>query len=234
MRFLIRVSFLCALALAVSASLFAQRGGVGAGHFAASGARGTSSFGSRALPATRGYSAPSAFRATSSGYGGIRSGALRSRGFRGREYRRLPYAYFFAPYYYPFLDYGSTPYSDAGYDQPYDSGDQASLMAENELGEQVQRLSAEVDQLAYGQQPQPNPAYVQRNSQPTPPAPPVMLVLHSGQQLEVQSYAVMDRNFWDFTKQPARKIPIDTIDIAASTKATQAKGGEFPQLDAGQ
>jgi len=59
-------------------------------------------------------------------------------------------------------------------------------------------------------------------------------VLRDGQQLQVASYAVMDRVFWDFSKQPARRIAVADIDVAASTKATEATGGEFPELTAGR
>ena len=167
-------------------------------------------------------------------------GGLRSEGRYGRDYRRYPYNYLFSPFYYPFLDYGGTPYYDSSYDSGYDSGynaqpdpgAQSGYTAENELGEQVQRLTAEVDQMRYGQR-APAPMYAQQDP-PQAPAPPVMLVLRDGQQIQVQSYAVMDQTFWDFTRQPGRKIPLSSIDIAASARATQAKGGEFPQLDAGQ
>ncbi len=76
------------------------------------------------------------------------------------------------------------------------------------------------------------PAYTSQQ-EPATPQVPVTLVLRSGQQIEVQNYAVMDQTFWDFTNQPARKIPLSNIDVAASAKATEAKGGEFPSIDAG-
>jgi len=62
--------------------------------------------------------------------------------------------------------------------------------------------------------------------QQTNPQVPITLVLRNGQQIQVQNYAVMDQTFWDFTRQPARKIPVSSIDIAASTRATEAKGAE--------
>ena len=40
----------------------------------------------------------------------------------------------------------------------------------------------------------------------------------------------MDDKFWDFSKQPARRIELSDIDLAASTKATAATGAEFPEL----
>jgi hypothetical protein len=105
-------------------------------------------------------------------------------------------------------------------------------MAQDALIEQVQRLSAQVSQLQAGQQ-----AQAGLPAQPEPPSPPrvpVTLILRNGQQFQVQNYAVMDKTFWDLTNQTARKIPIATIDIAASEKATEASGGEFPQLGSAQ
>ena len=57
------------------------------------------------------------------------------------------------------------------------------------------------------------------------------LILRVVQQLSVENYAVMNETFWNFSKHPAQKIPISNIDLAASAKATEANGGEFPQID---
>lgn len=223
MRFLIQLSVFATLLAVPGTNSFAQRGSTGGGHVSISPGRGMSR--------SSGYPGALGLRSPAAGYTGIRPGALRSRG--NGDYRHVPYPYFFTPYYYPFLDYSSAPYGGAPYDVPDDPGAEAAIMAQNSLGEQIQRLSAEVAQLAQNQQAQQTPSYPQY-SQPDPPAAPVMLVLHNGQTLQVQNYAIMDQTFWDFTRQPARKIPISNIDVAASTKATQARGGEFPQLDSGQ
>ena len=179
--------------------------------------------------------APLGLHPQASGYTGIRPGALnsygyRGYGYRGRDFRRLPYGYFFAPYYYPFLDYGSSAYPDYGYDPGPDPDAQGAAMAQNMMGDQINRLSAEIEQLKYAQAPQPPPYAIREDPQPA--QPPVTLVLRDGQQLKVQNYAVMDQTFWDFSTQPTRKIPIANIDVAASAKATAASGGEFPQLEA--
>ncbi|MBV9294410.1 MAG: hypothetical protein JO145_02465 [Acidobacteriaceae bacterium] len=227
MRFVIRWLLFGALTAAVATNILAQR--VSAGHASSGGHSGFASHAYSASPApTAGYTG---LRSPAAGYTGIRQGALRSRGYGGygRTYRHVPYPYFFTPYYYPFLDYSDAPYGGAPYDVPDDPSAEAAI-----LGEEVQRLSAAVDQLAYNQQTQQGSASPQSYSQSAPQQPPVMLVLHSGQTVEVQNYAVMDQTFWDFTRQPAQKIPIANIDIAASTRATQAKGGEFPQLESGQ
>jgi len=168
---------------------------------------------------------------------GFYSGRYPSRGYYGRDYRRYPYALFFTPYYYPFLDYGNAPYYDSYYDAGPgpDPNAEGSFMAMNALGEQVQRLSAELDELRSGGAAlQAPPAPPAPSAEAAPTTPPITLVLRDGQQFQVQSYAVMNKTFWDFSNQMTRKIPLSNIDIAASTKATEASGGEFPQLDAGQ
>jgi hypothetical protein len=135
-----------------------------------------------------------------------------------------------APYYYPFLDYASAPYGGGPYAGPYDVGDdsnvQGSLMAESALGEQVQRLTAEVEQMKSGLQSQAEP----QSQDSPPPQAPITVVLRSGEQFQAQNYAVMNQTFWDFTNQQARRIPLSTIDIPASARATEATGGEFPQI----
>jgi hypothetical protein len=197
----------------------------------------SSIIGGRPFPVPPGISGASALRGSPSGIIGINPGALRShgfynRGFEGRYRGAPPVGYLWAPYYYPFLDY------DAGYGPGPDYGDigpdpnvQGAIVGQNMLGEQVQRLTGEVDQLRASQQAQgapPLPAEPQQAQAPS--TPPITVVLHSGQQIQVQSYAVMGSTLWDFSTQPARKFPISNIDINASTKATEANGGEFPSL----
>jgi len=140
-----------------------------------------------------------------------------------------------APYYYPFGDYGTSSFNP----YPYDPADEPNPSANadvtaNLLGEQIQRLSAQVEQLRSEQQPAP-PVNVSQAPQEAPPAAaPITVVLRDGQRLQVANYAVMDRVFWDFSKQPARRIAVADIDVAASAKATEAAGGEFPELAVGR
>lgn len=241
MRFITRILVLLALSLSLAGALLAQRGSLGGAHSAAPAARGTGQ-GGHSLGTPRVGTAPfGVLPPAAPGYTGIRPGALRSygslrsNGFGRRDFRRVPYGYFFAPYYYPYLGYADSAYSDygyapdpgPGYDAAADPNAQGPMMAENMLGDQVNRLTADVEQLKYGQQP---PAPLPQQD-PQPPPTPVTLVLRNGQQLKVQNYAVMDQTFWDFSAQPLRKIPISNIDVAASAKATMASGGDFPQLE---
>jgi hypothetical protein len=92
-------------------------------------------------------------------------------------------------------------------------------------------LTAQLNDLMYGQGYQ-QPAAAA--PEPAPAAAPITLVLRSGEQVRVQNYAVTGNTFWDFMQTGTRKIPLSSIDLAASTRATQASGGEFPQLDGTQ
>jgi hypothetical protein len=166
-----------------------------------------------------------------------RAGTYTNREYTNREYRRLPRSYVIAPYYYPFFDWsGGTDYANAP--APYDENDyvpygpdpntDAMLRSQAALGQQVQRLTDQVNGLMYG----PGGPQQQAAAPPQTPAPiPLTLILRNGEHLQVQNYAVTDNTFWDFTQRGTRKIPLSNIDVNASIKATQANGGEFPQLD---
>jgi hypothetical protein len=221
-HFAVRTGF---LTVALSATLFAWQHG---------GAHASVHSSPANVPITP---VPLGTRGFAAGYTGINAGALnthssygygRNSRLNGRSYSRYPAAYFFDPYYYPSLDYANSPYY---YDQGTDPYQQNAEMTANMLGEQVARLSAEVAQMRQEGAPA-IPPYASPQNDPAPPAaPPITVVLRSGQKLQVQSYAVMNSSFWDFSKEPARRIPLSNIDIAASTKATEANGAEFPQIN---
>ncbi|HZQ56099.1 MAG TPA: hypothetical protein VFB14_28160 [Bryobacteraceae bacterium] len=157
-------------------------------------------------------------------YTGRSNGGYAERGRRGRNAGwGLPFAYFMAPYYYPDLAY------DSSFEPPppVDGNAQAAVMAENRLGEQIQRLTAEIEELRNAQQSDYSSA---SEAPPMPPAPPIVLVLRDGQQLKTDNYAVMNNTLWDFSKQPARRIPLSSINVPASEKASEANGAEFPQI----
>jgi hypothetical protein len=219
--------------------LLAQRGGVAArAPLPSSTALGAGAFSTHAS-STALASSPSlrspGFSTGRSGYLGTRNYYSRTNTRTRREYRQLPYAYVAAPYYYPSFDWGgdysgaSAPFDDSGYAP--DPGTDAMLRNQAALGQQVQRLTAQINDLMYGQGYQQAPTAAQEQA---PPSIPITLVLRSGEQLRVQNYAVTRNTFWDFMQTGTRKIPLSSIDVAASTRATQANGAEFPQLDATQ
>lgn len=193
------------------------------------------------------------------GYTGIRPGAYANTGRyyygsvnrdrdRHRDYDRgrggdLPYAYYSAPFlpFFDDYDYGSAPSQDDSAAQDAAVQAQNAAVSANMLGDQVQRLSAEVESLRnqppQPAQPAPPPAAYAPPAPPAadeqaPPEPPITVVLRSGRKLQVQNYAVMGQTFWDFSVQPARRIPVDNINVPASINASSANGADFPELPA--
>lgn len=178
--------------------------------------------------------APLGLRGPGVGFTGINPGALRSHSFGHRDRRGAPIGYYAAPYFYSsYGDYGSSLFDPNAYSAPEEPNISFDATA-NLLGEQIQRLTAQVEQLRSEQQQQQQasapPVNASGTPQEAPPETPITVVLRDGRRLQVASYAVMDRVFWDFSRQPARRIPLANIDVAASTKATEAAGGEFPEL----
>lgn len=244
MRWSTRTFLHLALAAVIGPGAFAQRGFGGDSRSGGSAAIPTSTAfgmganisGRASPPSSTAIGAGSPVRssfARGSVYGSRRTGGRIAHSYYAHDYRNVPFAYFLNPYYYPFLDYGSAPYGGGPEDGPYDPSADNELVAQNLLAEQVQRLTAELDEMKYAQQ-APQQPYMQapapaRDSEP--PAIPLTVVLRNGQKLEVQNYAIVDHTFWDFSKQPARKIPISSIDVSASSQATAANGGEFPAID---
>jgi hypothetical protein len=154
-----------------------------------------------------------------------------------RGYDNVPYGYFSTPYYYPFFGYNNSTYPSYSEQAAAinDPGAQDMMMSQGALGQQLQSLSDQIKELKNAQQRGGIPSDEPGSQVTTPPSVssvPLTVVLRNGQEMQVQNYAIMGPTFWDFTHQPARKIPIATIDIAASTRATEAKGGEFPPISA--
>jgi hypothetical protein len=229
-----------AAAIIGATPVMAQRGQYGASHPSAP---------ARGVPPTGGghpypvHSAvgppPLGLRAPASGFTGINPGAYKSTPhLYGHGHHNVPQAAYFTPYYYPFLGY-----TDSGYDAypPLDTAQdpeaQAAAVTANMLGQQIQDLSVQIDQLrdeqhaARAQQAAPPPEEAGPAEEPQPPqAPPIRLVLRTGQEMQVHDYAIVDGVFWDFSSQPVRRIPVSNINIPASQKATEDSGAEFPKL----
>jgi hypothetical protein len=184
-------------------------------------------------------------------WGGTGSPARGGYGYNGsyvnrgatRYHRQVPYLWpLFPNYYDPFLfgdsaydsgaDYNSgyvdPGYGDpnaygAGYEQPPPGPDPQTAYLEA----QVQQLS---NQLSASEQQGVRVPMAPQTAPSAAPAVPITLVLRDGRHLQVQNYAVMDQMFWDFTTQPVKKIPLTSIDVAASEQLSAANGADFPKL----
>ncbi|MBV8553881.1 MAG: hypothetical protein JOY54_21485 [Acidobacteriaceae bacterium] len=264
MRFLTRLLPVGGLAIASASLLLAQHGGghggagmshgapqAAPGHAAPAGHAFTGNSVGSPIIAPFGHQAVNPY-SYSYGYYGHGHGYYGHGNFYHHDFRRYPFAYFFAPYYYPSLGYDSSPYYGDYY--PYEVGDVAQDPASQQQ-DLAQNLAP-----SYGappppyanypppyanypppagyspspEAPSPQPPPPPSSEPPQPPAPPITLILKDGQQFTVQNYAVMGQTFWDFSKPPARKIPLSNINIPASAKATEASGAEFPPISQGK
>jgi hypothetical protein len=156
-----------------------------------------------------------------SGYTGINPGAIPATRF-GQNYnngRRGYGAGFYSYYPYLFSSYDDypLPLSYAPYGE--DPNAQTAQVTANLMAEQAQQV--QISQYA----PAPYVAAPQAND------PPIILVLTNGTKVTLQSYAVMGQTIWDFSRQPARKIPVTSVNVVASQQATEASGAEFPALN---
>jgi hypothetical protein len=236
--------------LVLSVSLQAQHGGGRGGHAVSHSSFSSHSFSSGFRPATGFTGTPS------TGFTGRPSTGFASAGesfYRHPSYpnfgrnvargRRAYVPFLYGAYFDPFYSsFDSTyDYEPGSYAYPSDSGEQTAEVTANLLGEQLERLSDQVQQLGaqqFGPPATPQGYYYPAappnvpvpNTAPEPAPVLVTVVLHNGQQIQVRNYAIMGDSFWDFSKQPARRIPLSSVDIAASKKATEANGGQFPNI----
>ncbi len=167
-----------------------------------------------------------------------------NNGYGRNKYRGYPFVYWLTPYYYPGLFYDTGAYYDS-YDAypPYDTSGGPQYQPE-ELAQSAPPYAPYPNYYAapnpylppsyYNPPPASptpvNPTPADAQSAQTPPSPPVTLVLRTGEKFQVQNYAVMGQTFWDFSRQPVRKIPVSSIDVPASAKATEASGADFPRI----
>jgi len=237
--------FLKALVFAtlLTVPAWAQHGGGGGGH--AGGMGGGHGFaGGGHVGSPSGFHASAGFGRSSVGNGwgwrGGWNGGWRGNGWgwRGYPYRywggRYPYwgwNWSYGGYWYPGwgwnddFDYSDAyppgAYNGAGYPPPYDSsygylppsGSSASYASEGE----VQRIEGEVAQLR-----------AQQATRYTEPArTPTVLIYRDGRQETVQNYAVADGTLWIFNQSRARKVPLSEINVPATQRDNEARGGEF-------
>jgi hypothetical protein len=148
----------------------------------------------------------------------------------------LPLSFYAAPYYYPSYYWDSGASADPNMAPPppdYGPDPTADLAAE--LGA-LHREVAEMRQMMTG--PPGPPEDFQGPGQPTaappppPPPPPLVLVFRDGTQLEVRDFALIGQTLWDLSSHPTRKITLEQLNLQASIHATEARGAEFPTVQA--
>ncbi len=152
-------------------------------------------------------------------------------GYGGYGYGRR-YGYYGLAYY-PVFGYGDSWY-DPSYYPPYDQ--YAPYDEYPAYGPAMQDPNVELmgsNNYAPGNYQQ-GPYYMAppapaASNDALPPANPIVVVLKNGQRVQMQSYGIMNGLLWDFSRPNSKRIPMASIDVAASVKATQEVGGSFPE-----
>ena len=176
-------------------------------------------------------------------WGGAYHGSGYWQGYRGHyPYYRGYYPYYRYPrgfygyggYGYPWVSFGwyGGAWSDAYYSYPeqpspvyvYTPPDTSGSYVDYEQQQQINRLNDEVDRLSAARA-------VPQSSVPQPPKPEIragtVLVFRDNHSEEIENYAIVGKTLWVFTEQRARKIPIAELNLAATTKANEARGIDF-------
>ncbi len=233
--------------MSATALLLAQHGGGGGGHHGGGGSGGFSGgFAARSSgSASSGFSSGRATAPSSSyqprsygyGYGSATRGTYSystgvNRTLGGRYGNGYGYGYgrrygYYGLAYYPVFGYGDSWYDPsyyAPYDQyaPYEEYPQYGLMQDPNVEAMGNPYPP---QGPYYMAPPPAPV----NDPPPAPSAPIVVVLKNGQRIQMQSYGIMNGLFWDFSRPNSQRIPMASIDVAASVKATQEAGGSFPE-----
>ncbi|HXM09087.1 MAG TPA: hypothetical protein VN946_03965 [Terriglobales bacterium] len=194
-----------------------RRGGGGGAHFASGGGHASASF----------HSPSASYRGGSYARGSsviVRGG--------NPSYRRR--AFYGSRFYYPYGGY--YPYNGWYYDPLYSQGDyQADDQTadsyagsygptpnpdDSGLRRDLESLNGKIDRLQ---------ADVEARNHPkagnTEPA--TALVFRDQHVEEVHNYAIAGGTLWVLNEQAAKKIPLDQLDIAATTKANEDRGVDF-------
>jgi hypothetical protein len=145
-----------------------------------------------------------------------------NRSYRSRSFYGVsPWASYGYPgyYLYPYYDsYDSSADAYPAYNYSGGYDDQSGQMAQDK----IDRLEDEVAELRE----QRNSARPSSQSKPEVRASTV-LVFQDKHTQEVQNYAIVGETLWVFDAQKASKVPVENLDIPATTKANDDRGVDF-------
>ena len=168
--------------------------------------------------------------------GSPRFGIRFHSGFRGPFFNRrfhhrsfssfgAAWRYYGYPGYY-YADYSYAPDRYSAYDRSL------GYEQSRELATEIDRLSDEIERLREEQQARyaaasvPTPA-IPRRAEKSEPSEPTILVFQDKHTQEVRNYAIVGQTLWIFTEQRAHKLPLSSLDIAATRNANEEHGVEF-------
>jgi hypothetical protein len=203
--------------------------------------------GGRPYPIRTDVPTPTGLVAPAASYTGITPGAFKPlNNNRGGRYGigGIGYPGFVGAPFLPYLGADPTPSFPSFSEQAEEITARQEALRQDALTQQMEQMNAELRQMRESQaadtqpggvpmqmQPSsPPPAPAAATPEPLPPPTPITIVLQNGRRFPVSNYAVMNGVLWDFSKQPARKIPVSTINLAASQAASEESGAEFPSV----
>jgi hypothetical protein len=211
----------------LSLPVFGQRrGGGGGAHFSSGGGRASGSFNS-----------PSISRGPSGSVRGgnfARGSSMVLRGGNPYYKRRVFHG---SRFYYPYYPYGGYyPYYGGYYDPLYSQGgyqadDQTADSYANSYGpspnadngglqRDLDSLNGKIDRLQADVEARNHPKTAETE-------PATALVFRDQHVEEVHNYAIAGGTLWVLNEQAAKKIPLDQLDIPATTKINDDRGVDF-------
>jgi hypothetical protein len=152
--------------------------------------------------------------------------------------RGVGYPWAYGGYYDPYWWWDS----GSSYDEDYER-DRATANEMNQQSLEQQRMlrqeEADGDQDVYarsGSGPRPAPREASAAMLPDAVVPDTVLVFRDQHKQEIRNYAIVGQTLWTFSSQRTEKIPLATLDLAATTKANDDRGLTFrvPDLGEGQ
>jgi hypothetical protein len=125
-------------------------------------------------------------------------------------------AYSYPAYSYPIAD--NSPRYDSDLDYSYQQ--KRNMEELDRLEDRVRKLE---DQRAAANVPRP-PQYESQVKS----ANPIVLIFRDKHSQEAENYAIVGQTIWLFNEKRATRVPLSEIDIAATQKANEERGVEFP------
>lgn len=131
----------------------------------------------------------------------------------------LPSGIYVLPYY-AYYDPSSQPEYDPSQD-PYDGG--PTIFDRRGQGTPARPQTVDSQGPAVASVPPP------AASETEPPAdqPATVLIFKDGRRIEIENYAIVGNTLWDLSGGARRKIPLNDLDLGATTKENDERGIDF-------
>ncbi|HXW89947.1 MAG TPA: hypothetical protein VEK33_05325 [Terriglobales bacterium] len=129
----------------------------------------------------------------------------------------LPSGIYVLPYY-AYYDPGQAEYDPS--QDPYDGG--PTIFDRRGQGTPARPQTSDSEGPAGASVP---PA--DSESEPLADQPATVLVFKDGRRMEIQNYAIVGNTLWDLSDGARRKVPLNDLDLGATTKENDERGIDF-------